>query len=143
MPHLPVQAVADNIDKGILGNCERGPTQNTLFADDNLLDNIWLHLKSALDRRIEASCMLLGNHELYLRRSPLSMVKCLKTTLSCLRTQLRACMNTIDLALSIADSKREDLVTITLTTWKISQKIFTLREVASLLGIVSNLSLTT
>ena len=39
--------------------------------------------------------------------------------------------------------KHKDLVIILLTTWKISRKRFMLRKVASLLGLVPNISLTT
>ena len=102
-----------------------------------------MYLNPALACSIEALCILLGNPELYLRRSPLFMDRHFKTTWSRLRTQLGACINIIELTLRIRDTKRADLVTIMSTTWNSSQKRFTLREEFSLLGLVSNLALTT
>ena len=108
-----------------------------------MLAEIWEHLKTALSFGNELSYMLLGEPELILHLSPLSMDKCFKTTCSCIHTQLGSCTNTRNLNLNILDIKRQDLVKILLTTWNNSRKRFTLREVASLLGLVSNLALTT
>ena len=131
------------MNKGVLANGERGPAQKAMTADENLLVDIWVHLKPSLDCSLEVLCMLLGNPELCLRPSPLSMDKHFKTTCSYLRTHVTACIETRDFTLIIADTKHKDLVTIILTTWNISRKSATLYEVASLLGLVSNLALTT
>ena len=39
-PHLLVQATADSVSKGFLANGKRRPTQNTMFADYNMLAEI-------------------------------------------------------------------------------------------------------
>ena len=114
-----------------------------MFTDEILLEDIWMHLKTALDCSIEALCVLLFNPDLHLHRSLLHTDKCFKTTCSCLLTQLGICINKKDLNLSIPDTKREHFLTILSTSWNSSRKRFTLREVASLLALTSNLALTT
>ena len=47
-PHLLVQDVDDSFNKGLVSNGNRGPTQNAMFIDDNLIADIWVHLKPAL-----------------------------------------------------------------------------------------------
>ena len=87
--------------------------------------------------------MILGEPDLKLRRSPLSIDECFKTKCSCIRTQLGVCINTINLTLSIPDNKHQDLVKILVTTWSSSRKNFALRGVDSLLGLVLNFALAT
>ena len=48
-------------------------------------------------------------------------------------------INTRILTLSIPDNKRETLIKIILTTWHNTRKRFTLREIASLFGLVAYL----
>ena len=142
-PHLMVQATTDSINEGVNANGNRGPTKKAIFVDNNLLAGIWVRLKPDLACSVEALHVLLDNPESHLRRSLLCMEIFFKTTCSCVRTQLVTCIKTMDLTLIITDTKHVDLVTIMWTTWNSSRKIFTLREVASLLGIAPNLSLTT
>ena len=80
--------------------------------------------------------MILGNPELNLRRSPLSMRKHFKKTCSCVHAQLVVCINTRNLTLSVQHTKR-----VVSTTWNSSRKRFTLREEVFLLGIVHDLVL--
>ena len=60
-----------------------------------------------------------------------------------LHTQLGILVNTRSLALSISDDKMETLIKIILTTWHNARKSFTLREIASLLGLVAHLVMAT
>ena len=73
-----VQATTDSINTGVNANRNRGPTENTMFAGHNLLANIWMHLKPALAWSIQALYMILGNPELHLHQSPLSMENILR-----------------------------------------------------------------
>ena len=57
--------------------------------------------------------------------------------------KLGVLIRTRDLTLSNPDEKCNNLVAILLTKWHSSRKRFTMREVASLLGLVANLYLTT
>ena len=84
--------------------------------------------------------MLLGKP---LLGSLLSMQNHLKNTFSYIHTQLGALINNRNLILSTLDKKWEGVVRILLTTWNSSRKRLTLREIASLLRLVSNLALTT
>ena len=103
MPHLMMQATAYGVNNGFLENGERRPTKNAIFVEDNLLADIWVHLKPALAYSIEALYTLLVNPKSRLRKSLLSMEKCFKTSCSCLRTQLGACTRTRDLTLRILE----------------------------------------
>ena len=47
-PHLLVKSTADRINKSVIKDDKRRPTQITIFVDDNLLEGIWTHLKPAL-----------------------------------------------------------------------------------------------
>ena len=107
LPHLLVQATADSINKGTLENGKIGPTQNSMFSDDNILVDIWVHLKPALDYSIEALSVLLGNPEFHLFRSLLSMEKCFNTKFPYLHTQLGVYINTRNIYLRIPDTKRK------------------------------------
>ena len=73
--HLLVQATNDRINKDIFVNDERGPTQNAMLVDDNLLAETWEQLKLVLSCNIESLCMLLRELDLQLRRSTLSVDK--------------------------------------------------------------------
>ena len=143
MSQILAQTIADSVNKVVIANGKRGPTQHAIFTDDNLLACVWMHLKTGLDCSVESLFMLLGNPESNLHRSPLTTDKNVKNMFSCLCTQLGTRINTRDLALRIPDTKRADLETILLTNWNSSRKRFTLREVASLLELVCNLALTT
>ena len=113
-----------------------------MFSDDNLLACVWEQLEPALACSIESLRMLLGEPEFQIRRSSPSMDKCFKK-ISCLSTQLGVLINARNLMLSMTDNKRQELVATLLIAWRISRKMIVLREVASLLGIVSNLFLAT
>ena len=71
------------------------------------------------------------------------MNKNFKTICSYLRTHLGVLVNNRTLMLSMPHNKCQELVKILLTTWKISHTIFALREASFLLGLVSNLKITT
>ena len=71
------------------------------------------------------------------------MDKHFKPTFSCLFTQLGVLVNTRNLALSMPYNNNQDLVKNMLNTWNSSRKRLTLHEVASLLGLLSILTLTT
>ena len=114
-----------------------------MLVYENSLADIWENLKPSLSCRIYSACMLLDEPELHFRQSSLHMGKHFKTMCSSLRTQLGVCIKTRNLTLSIPDTKRNALVTILLTTWNSSRKRSTIHEVASLLGLASNLALTT
>ena len=70
------------------------------------------------------------------------MENCFKPMHSCTCAQLVIIINTRHLTINILDNKRKDLVKILLTTWSSSRKSITLRDIASILGLVSNLNLT-
>ena len=88
-----------------------------MFVDNNLLADIWMHLKPALTCRIEALCMILGNRELHLHRITLSIEKYFKAMHSHVHTHLGMYIKTRDLTLIIPDIKHSELVTILLNTW--------------------------
>lgn len=70
-----VQATPDSINKGVIENGIRLPTQHAMFVDDNLMADIWEHLRPALAASAEALFILLAFPEEILRKSPLSMDK--------------------------------------------------------------------
>ena len=43
-PHLLVPTTNDHINTRLFVNGKRDPTENTMFADDNLLAEAWSHL---------------------------------------------------------------------------------------------------
>ena len=137
-----VHATSRRTNKVVIKNVTRGPIQNAILAEDNLLEDIWEKIKPALVFSIKYFRMLLGEQDLQLRRSPLCMDKHFKTKCSYLQTQLGVLISTRNLALSMPENKHQDLVKIILTTWNSSRKKLTLHEVASFLGLASNMSLT-
>ena len=114
-----------------------------MLVEDILLAEIWAHLKLELARSIESLYMIIGEIDLQVRRSPLSMVKYFKLMCSYVHAQLGVLVNARNLALSTSDNERKCLVSILLTTWNSSRKRFTLREIASLLGLTTSLALAT
>ena len=73
--YLLVQATTSSINKGVFVNGKQGPTQSAMFVDDNLIADIWEQLKPVLACIIESLCTLLGEPDLQLRWSLLSMDK--------------------------------------------------------------------
>ena len=71
------------------------------------------------------------------------MDKCCDRICSYICAQLEILVNTRSLTLSIPEDKRENLVKIILTAWNNARKSFTLREIATLLGIVAHLAIAT
>ena len=78
-----------------------------------------------------------------LYNSPLSMTKYNERECSYVHKQLGILVNTRELTIGIPDDKRNTLEQALRNTWHPWRKRFTLREVASLIGLVSNLALTT
>ena len=141
-PYLLAQGTADRINKGIIANGKRGPTQSTMLEDDKLLVDIWELPKPTLAFSIESLCMIFGELDSQTYQSPLSMDKQFKTECSYLRTQLGVLVNARNLVLSMLDSKRQDLVKILITTWNSLRKRFTMHELASFLGLAPSIALT-
>ena len=77
-----MQDSAGSVNKRVNANGNRGPTKNAIFVDDNLIADIWVHLKPSLACSIDDLHMNLGNPESHLCRSLLSMDKSFKTTFS-------------------------------------------------------------
>ena len=142
-PQLLVPATRDNLNPGVFLNGTRGPTKNAMFVDDNLLADIWSHLRPALATSAEALFTLLGEPDTSRRISPLSMTKYKDSDCSYVRRQLGILINTRKLTIGISDDKRITLERLLRFTWHNKCKSFTLREITSLLSLVSNLALTT
>ena len=66
-----VQANPDSINKRVIVNGVRLPTQNVMLVDGNLMADIWDHLRRALVSSVEAIFILLVHPEENLRKSPL------------------------------------------------------------------------
>ena len=47
-PHLLVPATNDHINTGVFSNGKRGPTQNSMVVDENLLADTWDRLRPAM-----------------------------------------------------------------------------------------------
>ena len=47
-PHLLVQEKTYRMNKGFITNGKRGPNKNAMVSDDNLLTEIWTHIKPEL-----------------------------------------------------------------------------------------------
>ena len=59
--HLLAQEIANIINKGVIIDSKRRPTQKAMLADENLLVDIWEQLKPALSCIIDLFYMLLEN----------------------------------------------------------------------------------
>ena len=88
-----IQDAPDSINKGVIENGVRSPTQNAMFVDDSLMVDTWEHLRPSLASSAEALFVLLGHPEEYLRTTPLPMDKHYETLCSCYRKQLGCLMN--------------------------------------------------
>ena len=135
-----MQATLDSINRGVIENGTRLPTQNVMFVDDNLVADIWDFFKPALATSAEALFILLGSPEETLRKSPLSMDKYYESLCSYARKQLGYLINTRKLTVAITEEKRKEIIEILLTEWHSKRKSFTLREAAALLGLISFLA---
>ena len=74
-PHVLVQVTADKIKKGVIACGKRGPIQNAMLANENILADALEQLNLELACSIEPLCMLLGELDLQIFRGPLSMDK--------------------------------------------------------------------
>ena len=114
-----------------------------MFVNNNLLANIQLHLRLALATSAEALFTLFSKLDTSQQISPLSITKYTDSDCSHVHEQLSILINTRQLTTSIPVNKCTVLKHILHYTWYNKCKSFTLGEIASLLGLVSNLALTT
>ena len=114
-----------------------------MFVDDNMIADVWPHLRPAMATSAEELFILLGELDTRMRISTLSMTKCMESECSHVHKQLGILINTHQLIVGIPDDKRIALEHTLRHMWHNQRKSFTLREIASLLGLVSNLALTT
>ena len=77
-----------------------------MFVDDNLLADVWPHLRPAMATSVETLFALLGEPDITLRNSPLSTTKCRESDCSYVRKQLGIVINTHDLTIGIPTDKR-------------------------------------
>ena len=119
----------------------REPTKHIMYVDDNMMVDIHGYLTTALAASIEALFVLLGFPDEAVRKSPLTMDKYYESLCSYMRAQLARLVNTRHLNVSIPDEKRNETLRVLQSTWHKKRKSFTLREGASLLGVVQFLSL--
>ena len=114
-----------------------------MIACHNIISDVKKKLKSDLACRTESLFMTLSKPHMKVRRSPLSMEKHYKKMCSYTHKKLGILINTRRITFRIPDNKHKDLIKIMLTTWNSSRKRLKLREVASLLRLVENLTLET
>ena len=64
-----------------------------MIVDDNMLADMWAHLKTVLARSADLLRMLLDKIDMWFRKSLLSMLKHYKNLFSCARAQLVIIIN--------------------------------------------------
>ena len=121
-PEEYVQDTPDSINKGVIENGIRLPTQHAMFVDDNLMADIWEYLRPALAASTEALFILLSFPEETLRKSPLSIYKYYESLCSYSRKQLGYLINTRQLTVEITEEKRKEIIEILLTEWHSKRK---------------------
>ena len=98
-----VQAVADNINKGIENP---NKTKYNMFVDDSLFAQTKNKMKHAMAASIEALYMILGYPDVEIRQNPLSLDKYFESTCSYKRMQLGIDVNTRKMSLGLTEKKR-------------------------------------
>ena len=78
-PHVLALATVEKINKGVFTHRERGQTQCSMFAYNNLLADVRTHIKNALERSADILRMLLGESGTRFRKNLLSEDKHYKT----------------------------------------------------------------
>ena len=141
--NLLMQATADQLNTRVFIDGLRVSTQNSMFVDDNLLAKVQEEITPAIATSAKSLFILLREENSLLRKNPLSMDKHYDSVCSYLCVQLGILINTSSLTLSITDDKRENIIKIILTAWHNALNSFTLREIASLLGLVAHLEMST
>ena len=135
-----IQATPDSIDKCVIENGVRSPTQKAIFVDGNLMADTWEYLRPALASSVETLFILLGHPEEYLRKITLSMDKYYESLCSYCTIQLVCLINTRNLTVAITEENRKDILEVLLSEWHSKRKSFTLKEAAALLGLITFLA---
>ena len=142
-PHFLVPAINYHIIVGVFSNGKQGLTKNTILVDVNLLADTWAYLLPVISTSADALFTLLGQQQHRLRNSPLSMDEHKESECSYVRRQIGILVNTRELTIGVLDHKWNALEHTLRTIWNPRRRRFMLREIAFLLGLASNLALTT
>ena len=132
-----VQAVADEINIGVLDEQGNSRTVYSMFVDDSLYAEVHKHMLVAIAASIEALFLLLGFPQDHLRQNNLSLDKFYESTCSYKRVQLGKEINTRTMMVAIS-SDRKLKIKKEMTHWHAGRKSFSILDSVKLLGIVEN-----